>query len=198
MAHVYKLVAIFTLHYAFGASLTPPKTEQTGHHSVTLSGWPCLGRLSSGWQDIFTRVTRTLFTLGELTLGDPDYTGPHFDIDKIAKDVNDKASFVWIHCDNLYKKSWGNWGNFGLTFATSSVEVSYGTITRPNRSDPYFSSCVFSPKHRNFQDIHNIPNFQDIQNFQNLHFFYKISKIVKISKWPIRITWHGWPYQQTR
>ena len=41
MAHVYKLVAIFTLHYAFGASLTPPKTEQTGHHSVTLSGWPC-------------------------------------------------------------------------------------------------------------------------------------------------------------
>ena len=41
MAHVYKLVAIFTLHCAFGASLTPPKTEQTGHHSVTLSGWPC-------------------------------------------------------------------------------------------------------------------------------------------------------------
>ena len=97
-------------------------------------------------------MTRTLFTLGELTLGDPDYTGPHFDIDKIAKDVNDKASFVWIHCDNLYKKILGNWGNFGLTSETSSFKVSYGTITRPNRSDPNFSSCVFSPKHRNFQE----------------------------------------------
>ena len=51
--------------------------------------------VSCTWpQQGVTRVTRTLFTLGELTLGDPDYTGPHFDIDKIAKDVNDKASFV--------------------------------------------------------------------------------------------------------
>ena len=37
------------------------------------------------------RVTRTLFTLGELTLADPQYTGPFFDLDKIAKDVNDKV-----------------------------------------------------------------------------------------------------------
>ena len=51
-------------------------------------------RVTRASKDIFIRVTRTLFALGELTLGDPDYTGPHFDIDKIAKDVNDKASFV--------------------------------------------------------------------------------------------------------
>ena len=40
---------------------------------------------------LFKRVTRTLFTLGELTLADPQYTGPFFDLDKIAKDVNDKV-----------------------------------------------------------------------------------------------------------
>ena len=50
--------------------------------------------MTRAFKEIFTRVTRTLFTLGELTLGDPGYTGPHFDIHKIAKDVNDKVSFV--------------------------------------------------------------------------------------------------------
>ena len=43
------------------------------------------------------RVTRTLFTLGELTLADPQYTGPFFDLDKIAKDVNDKVIVKVTH-----------------------------------------------------------------------------------------------------
>ena len=39
-------------------------------------------------------MTRTLFTLGELTLADPEYTGPFFDLDKIAKEVNDKVNHM--------------------------------------------------------------------------------------------------------
>ena len=40
---------------------------------------------------VLPRVTRTLFALGELTLADPDYTGPRFDLDRIAKEINDKV-----------------------------------------------------------------------------------------------------------
>ena len=49
----------------------------------------------------YDRVTRTLFTLGELTLADPDYTGPFFDLDKIAKEVNDKVVFLILSFHRL-------------------------------------------------------------------------------------------------
>ena len=59
---------------------------------------------------VYFRVTRTLFTLGELTLADPEYTGPFFDLDKIAKEVNDKVIhmtffFLAVLVAQTFKKS---------------------------------------------------------------------------------------------
>jgi hypothetical protein len=37
------------------------------------------------------RVTRTLFALGQVTLWDAAYSGPSFDLDRIAGEINDKV-----------------------------------------------------------------------------------------------------------
>ena len=66
-------------------------------------------------------MTRTLFTLGELTLADPEYTGPFFDLDKIAKEVNDKVihMLVFLYAvlvARAVKKSPTNLGADSLSF----------------------------------------------------------------------------------
>ena len=88
MAHVYKLVVF---------------------------NWSRIKRVNQKIQSrllkiVYFRVTRTLFTLGELTLADPEYTGPFFDLDKIAKEVNDKVIhmtffFLAVLVAQTFKKS---------------------------------------------------------------------------------------------
>ena len=52
--------------------------------------------------------------------------------------------------------------------------------SRPNRSDPYFSSCVFSPKHRHFQEN---PQYSKFSKYPKVSNYPKFSKNPKLSKY---------------
>ena len=76
-----------------------------------------------------TRVTRTLYSLGELTLCDPSYSGPQFDMNKITKEVQAQVLLLPQLVSSLHDQQGGRRKSAEKTdIQTSSINSIFANL----------------------------------------------------------------------